>query len=111
MAPKPAIGAHWFQTTVTCIKERIACRDEKKHWEGGSRGKIVILSASTSTQTLTTKQAKNNTVDNLAINIFVNDIDDIFDSTCDPLIMRECKISCLQYADDLILLSESEHGL
>ena len=25
--------------------------------------------------------------------------------------MGECKISCLQYADDLILLSESEHGL
>ena len=44
-------------------------------------------------------------------NIFVNDIVDIFDSTCDPLIMGECKINCLLYADDLILLSESEHGL
>ena len=43
--------------------------------------------------------------------LIVNDIVDIFDSTCDPLIMGECKISCLQYADDLILLSESEHGL
>ena len=45
------------------------------------------------------------------LNIFVNDIVDIFDSTCDPLIMGECKINCLLYADDLILLSESEHGL
>ena len=44
-------------------------------------------------------------------NIFVNDIVDIFDSTCYPLIMREYKINCLLYADDLILLSESEHGL
>ena len=44
-------------------------------------------------------------------NIFVNDIVDIFNSTCDPLIMGECKINCLLYADDLILLSESEHGL
>ena len=44
-------------------------------------------------------------------NIFVNDIVDIFDSTCDPLIMGECKINCLLYADDLILLSQSEHGL
>ena len=44
------------------------------------------------------------------LNIFVNDIVDIFDSTCDPLIMGECKINCLLYADDLILLSESEHG-
>ena len=45
------------------------------------------------------------------LNIFVNDIVDIFDSICDPLIMGECKINCLLNADDLILLSESEHGL
>ena len=32
-------------------------------------------------------------------------------STCDPLIMGECKINCLLYADDLILLFESESGL
>ena len=49
-------------------------------------------------------------------NIFVINIVDIFDSTwiffyCDSLIMGECKINCLLYADDLILLSESEHGL
>ena len=44
-------------------------------------------------------------------NIFVNDIVDIFDSTCHPLIMGEWKINCLLYEDDLILLSESEHGL
>ena len=43
--------------------------------------------------------------------LIVNDIVDIFDSTCDPLIMGECKISYLLYADGLILLSESEHGL
>ena len=45
------------------------------------------------------------------LNIFVNDIVDIFDSACDPLIMGECKINCLLNADDLILLSKSEHGL
>ena len=44
-------------------------------------------------------------------NIFVNHIVDIFDSTCDPLIMGEYKINCLLYADDLTLLSESEHSL
>ena len=33
-------------------------------------------------------------------NIFVNHIVDIFDSTCDPLIMGEYKINCLLYADD-----------
>ena len=44
-------------------------------------------------------------------NTFVNDIVDIFDSTCDPLIMGECNINCLLYADVLTLLSKSEYGL
>ena len=33
MVLKPALGAHWFQITVTCIKERIVGRDKK--WGGG----------------------------------------------------------------------------
>ena len=44
-------------------------------------------------------------------NTFINDIIDLFDSSCDPLHMTECEISCLLYADDLILLSQSENGL
>ena len=51
-----------------------------------------------------------NPVSPTLFNIFVNDIVDIFVSTCDPLIMGECKINCLLYADDLILLSESVHA-
>ena len=38
-------------------------------------------------------------------NPFINDIIDLFDSSCDPLHMTECEISCLLYADDFILLS------
>ena len=37
------------------------------------------------------------------INVFINDIVDLFDSTCDPLIMGECKINCLLSADDYSL--------
>ena len=44
-------------------------------------------------------------------NTFINDIIDLFDSSCDPFHMTECEISCLLYADDLILLSQSENGL
>ena len=44
-------------------------------------------------------------------NIFVNNIVDIFDSTCDHFDHGRMKINCLLYADDLILLSKSEHGL
>ena len=36
---------------------------------------------------------------------------DIFDKTCDPTKLNELDISCLLYADDLILISESEFGL
>lgn len=43
--------------------------------------------------------------------MFVNDIVDLFDSTCDPVHMKDCDINCLLYADDLVLLSESESGL
>ena len=42
------MGAHWFQISVTCIKERIVCREEKKVG-GREGGKIVILPKSTST--------------------------------------------------------------
>lgn len=44
-------------------------------------------------------------------NIFVNDIIEIFDSKCNPVNLGNCSINCLLYADDLILLSESESGL
>ena len=36
LTPKPALGAHWFQITVTWIKERILGRD-KKHRGGPGR--------------------------------------------------------------------------
>ena len=46
-------------------------------------------------------------------NIFLNDLPEIFDSsTCDPVYLgEEEKINCLMYADDLIILSQSEAGL
>ena len=36
-------------------------------------------------------------------NIFVNDLPDIFDSTCDPVLFGESKENCLLYVDDLLL--------
>ena len=44
-------------------------------------------------------------------NIFVNDLPDTFDSTCDPVLFSESKENCLLYADDLLLMSNSENGL
>ena len=44
-------------------------------------------------------------------NLFINDIPDIFDETCKPAKLGSETINCLMYADDLILISETEDGL
>ena len=47
----------------------------------------------------------------LLFNIFINDIHEIFSDECDPVSLNSRKIPCLQYADDLIIMSESKEGL
>ena len=43
--------------------------------------------------------------------IFINDLVDIFEDDCDAVSMGNLNMNCLMYADDLILLSQSETGL
>ena len=48
----------------------------------------------------------------LLFNIYINDIDQIFHyDVTDPVSLDSTKLNCLIYADDLLLLSESEKGL
>ena len=45
-------------------------------------------------------------------NLFINDLPDIFNTqSCDPVLLGDTRLSCLLYADDLVILSESECGL
>ena len=44
-------------------------------------------------------------------NLFINDIPTLFDDCCSPAKLLNDKLSCLMYADDLVLLSEDEKGL
>ncbi len=44
-------------------------------------------------------------------NIFVNDISSLFINSCNPVKLGDTDLSCLFYADDLVLLSESQVGL
>lgn len=45
-------------------------------------------------------------------NIYMNDIPSIFDQSCAPITINDfCKTNILQYADDIIILSETEIGL
>ena len=47
----------------------------------------------------------------IIFNIYLNDLPDVFDDSCCPVKLQGISISLLQYADDIILLSESEEGL
>ena len=48
----------------------------------------------------------------MLFNIYVNDlIEELQNDDCDPVIVNNCSISCLMYADDLLVLSESWEGL
>ena len=43
--------------------------------------------------------------------IFINDLTEIFDEKCCPVMIGNYNLNCLLYADDLLLLSEIENGL
>ena len=48
----------------------------------------------------------------LLFNLFLADLPDVFDKHCDPVSINDVtKLSCLMFADDLVLFSESESGL
>ena len=47
----------------------------------------------------------------LLFNLYMSDFTDIFDSTCDPVTLKDSNLSCLMFADDVVLMSESSQGL
>ena len=47
----------------------------------------------------------------MLFNFFLNDIPEIFDSKGDPIRICNTELSCLLYADGLLILSETETGL
>ena len=44
-------------------------------------------------------------------NLYIDDIEDIFNAQCNPVTISDTKISHFLYADDLVLLSLSSEGL
>ena len=44
-------------------------------------------------------------------NCFINDIHQIFDNTCKPLVLQKSELSSLSFADDLVIMSSSHIGL
>ena len=44
-------------------------------------------------------------------NIYLSDLPLIFDQICDPVDFGTTTLSCLMYADDLVIMSQTAHGL
>ena len=47
----------------------------------------------------------------MLFNLYIDDIKDIFDDQCDPVILQQRKISHFLYADDLVIVSQTKTGL
>ena len=47
----------------------------------------------------------------ILFNLYIDDIKNSFDEKCDPINLYDEEVSHLLYADDLIILSKTEHGL
>lgn len=43
--------------------------------------------------------------------LFINDLPEIFYSSCCPVLLNNSTLNCLMYADDLIMISETSSGL
>ena len=43
--------------------------------------------------------------------IFINDLVNVFNDSCEPVSLNCLKLNCLMYADDLVLMSETAEGL
>ena len=47
----------------------------------------------------------------MLFNIYIDNIGEIFDNQCEPIIIKDQKINHFLYADDLVLISHSKEGL
>ena len=47
----------------------------------------------------------------MLFNLYIDDIENIFDDKCDPISIQNEKINHFLYADDLVILSQSKEGL
>jgi hypothetical protein len=82
---------HMYSNTSCAIKEKQMCSDQVETFKGVRQGDPL-------SPTL--------------FNIYTNDIPDIFlEEECQPITLYERKLSVLQYADDIVIMSETVEGM
>ena len=47
----------------------------------------------------------------MLFNLYIDDIENVFDDNCDPISIQSQRINHFLYADDLVILSQSKEGL
>ena len=47
----------------------------------------------------------------LLFNLYINNLPDVYDNDCHPVIVNNKPVHCLMWADDCVVMSTSEHGL
>ena len=47
----------------------------------------------------------------LLFNLYINDLPDIFEESCDPAMLQSFSTNVIMYADDLVLMSQTKEGL
>ena len=88
------IGGHFYKTIKAMYKDANCC---VKTQEGFSQ----IFKTSRGV-----KQGE--VLSPTLFNLFINDIPNIFDNECNPVILKSWKVNTLMYADDIILVSRTQ---
>ncbi len=82
-----------------------------KHMYHSARSCIKLPDGVTDSFPIQKGIKQGDTLSPFLFNLYINDINDILNDRCHSPILGDQKVRCLMYADDLLILSESQQGL
>jgi hypothetical protein len=94
---RAGIGGNFINMIIDMYAEVFYCVKLKDGYTANFSSKIGVKQGCVLSPTL--------------FNLYVHDLPDIFDESCDPVSLHDINLSCMMFADDLVLLSSSASGL